>query len=68
MFKDSKQSRLVALIFANVLVWTSFLSIIFFTNPAGAGILGIIILYVSFSIGVGSFGLIIWQLINWKKN
>jgi hypothetical protein len=68
MLKDSEQVRLIALLFANILVWASFLSIIFFTNPAGAGILGITILYVSFGIGMGSFGLIIWQLINRKKN
>ena len=65
---DMTRAYLLALIFSSVLAWASFLGIIFFTNPADTGILGVIILYVGFSVGAGSFGLIIWQLLNRKKN
>ena len=68
MLIDTGRAYLLALIFSSVLAWSSFFSIIFFTNPADVGVLGVIILYVGFSIGAGSFGLIIWQLINRKKN
>ena len=67
MLKDSRLVRLVALIFANILACTSFLGIIFFTNPESAGKLGIVILYVSFAIGLICLIFFLWQLINWKK-
>ena len=68
MLIDTGRAYLLALIFSSILAWTSFFGIIFFTNPADAGILGVTILYVGFSVGVGGFGLIIWQIINRKKN
>ena len=68
MLIDMGRAYLLALIFSSVLAWSSFLGIIFYTNPADAGIFGVIILYVGFSVGAGSFGLIIWQLLNRKKN
>lgn len=68
MLKDSKQARLFALVFANVLAWASFLSIIFFANPKSAGRLGVVVLYISLVVGFLSLVLILWQLINWKKN
>ena len=68
MLINAKQAYLLALIFSSILAWASFLGIIFFINPADAGIFGAIVLYVSFSVGAGSFGIIIWQLINRKKN
>ena len=68
MLKDSKRVRLFALILANVLVWASFLSIIFFTNPKSAGRLGVVVLYASFAIGLICLILFLWQLIILKKN
>lgn len=68
MLIAADQAYLVALIFSSVLAWSSFFSIIFFTNPQGAGLFGVIILYVSFIIGLASLILILWQLINRKKN
>jgi len=67
MLKDSRQACLIALIFANVLAWASFLSIIFFTNPKNAGMLGVIVLYASFAIGLICLTLFLWQLIILKK-
>ncbi len=68
MLKDSRQACLIALILANVLAWVSFLSIIFFTNPKSAGMLGVVVLDASFVIGLICLVLFLWQLINWKKN
>ena len=68
MLKDSRLACLIALIFANVLAWASFLSIIFFTNPKSAGMLGVVVLDASFVIGLICLVLFLWQLINWKKN
>ncbi|MEK7578865.1 MAG: hypothetical protein AAB789_01580 [Patescibacteria group bacterium] len=68
MLKDSRQTRLVVLIFANVLIWASFLSIIFFTNPKSAGGLGVAVLYASFIIGLMCLMFFLWQLIKRKKN
>jgi len=67
MLKDSKQARLFALIFANVLAWASFLSIIFFTNPKSAGGLGTVVLGASFIIGVICLTLFLWQLAIMRK-
>ena len=68
MLKDSRQVGLVALIFANILAWASFLSIIFFTNPQSAGRLGVIVLYASFIVGLICLMLFLWQFLNRKKN
>ena len=67
MLKDNRQARLIALIFANVLAWASFLSIIFFTNPKSAGRLGVVVLYASFTVGLICLILFLWQLIILKK-
>jgi len=67
MLKDSRQVCLVALIFANILVWASFLGIIFFTNPKSAGRLGVIVLYASLAIGLICLTLFLWQLIILRK-
>jgi len=67
MLKDSRQARFIALIFANVLVWASFLSIIFFTNPKNAGGLGLVVLYASFAIGLICLILFLWQFIILRK-
>ena len=67
MLKDSRPARLIALIFANVLAWASFLSIIFFTNPKSAGRLGVVVLYASFMVGLICLILFLWQLIILKK-
>ena len=67
MLKDSRQVRFIALIFANVLVWASFLGILFFTNPKNAGRLGLVVLYASFAIGLICLILFLWQLIILRK-
>ena len=68
MLIDSGKAYIIALIFANILAWASFLSIIFFTNPQSAGVFGVIVLYISLVIGFLSLILILWQFLNRKKN
>ena len=68
MLISEKQAYLAALIFSSVLAWASFLSIIFFVSPQNAGILGIAILYISAVTGLAGFFIILWQLLNRKKN
>ena len=68
MIIDSEHAYIIALIFGSVLAWFSFFSIIFFTNPQSAGILGVAVLYVSLAVGLAGFFIFLWQLLNLKKN
>ena len=67
MFEGKEKGRLAALIFATVLAWASFFSIIFLTNPENAGTFGVAVLYASFTLGLISLTLITWQLRILKK-
>mgnify|MGYP001565902374 CR=1 FL=1 len=68
MFWDGGKAHLIALIFANILAWASFFSVILLTNPQNAGVFGAVVLCVSLVIGLVCFGLLIWQLKTLKKN
>ena len=68
MINSTVRPHLIVLIIASILAWSSFLSIIFFTNPQSAGVFGVIVLYISLVVGFLSFILILWQLLNRKKN
>ena len=68
MLIDMGRAYLLALIFSSVLAWSSFFGTIFFVSPADAGALGIVILYASAAIGLVSLSIVLWQLINRKKN
>ncbi len=68
MFEGKEKGRLVALIFANILAWVSFLSTTFLTNPRSAGALGAVVLCISFTLGLICLTLVIWQLKILKKN
>ena len=68
MLIGARHAYLIALIFSSVLAWVSFFGIIFFTNPAGAGALGIAILYASATVGLASLSIVLWQIIKMKKN
>ena len=68
MFVGKEKVRLLALIFANILAWASFFSIILLTNPKSAGVLGTVVLGIGFVLGVICSALLIWQLKILKKN
>ena len=67
MLRDGDKTYLFALIIASILAWASFLSIIFFTNPQSAGLFGVMVLYISFIVGLISVILSLWQLIILRK-
>lgn len=67
MLIDSGKVYIIALIFANILAWASFLSIIFFTNPQNTGKLGVAVLYFSGTLGLAGLPIILWQIIKLKK-
>ena len=67
MLIDTTRAYLSALIFSSVLAWSSFFGVIFFTNPATAGVFGISILYASLALGLASLILFLWKLIDLKK-
>lgn len=68
MLINGSRLSLAVLIFSSALAWVSFLGIIFFVNPKSAGILGVVVLYISLIVGFLSLILILWQLLNRKKN
>ena len=67
MLISEKQAYLAVLIFSSILAWASFFSVIFLTNPSGAGVLGITILYASAAVGLASLSIILWQIIKQEK-
>ena len=67
MLVREKQAYLAVLIFSSILVWSSFFSIIFFTNPQGAGVFGIVILYASAAIGFVSLSLVLCQVVKIRQ-
>lgn len=67
MLIDQKQAYLLALIFSSFLAWASFFGIIFFTNPQGAGALGIAVLYASAVMGIVSLSLILCQVVKIRQ-
>ena len=66
MLIDTKQAYLAALIFSSILAWSSFFSIIFFTNPQSAGILGVAVLYIGLAVGLAGLFIILLSAIRWK--
>ncbi len=56
-----------ALIFTGILAWASFFGIGFFTNPAGAGTFGAVVLVLSFLLGLICFFAFIWPSIFRRK-
>ena len=66
MLISEKQAYLAALIFSIILAWSSFFSIIFFTNPQSAGVLGVAILYIGLTVGLSGLFIILRQTIKWK--
>ena len=68
MFWDGGKAHLIALVFANILAWASFFSVILLTNPQNAGMFGAVVLCTSLIIGMICLALLIWQLKTLKKN
>jgi hypothetical protein len=68
MPNDNRKEHLVVLVLANILAWVSFFSVLFFTNPGGAGFFGAMILCLSFVLGIASLFILIWQLKTKGKN
>ena len=67
MLKSIGRVHLVALFLANILVWSSFLTVILFTNPKSAGMFGVVVLGASFVTGLICLTLFLWQLIILRK-
>lgn len=63
MFVGNEKTQMFALFFATILAWSSFFSVIFFTNPQSAGKLGVIILYSSSILGLASLLMILCQIV-----
>lgn len=67
MLTGGEKTQVFALFFTTILAWASFLSIIFFTNPQGAGIFGVYVIYASAVLGLTGLLTILWKIIKLKK-
>jgi len=67
MLMSMNRAYLAILIFSSILAWASFFSIIFFTNPQSAGILGVFIVYVSLTVGLAGLIVFLVHLVILKK-
>ena len=68
MFWEGGKAQLMAIVFADILAWASFFSVILLTNPQNAGMFGAVVLCISLIIGLVGLAFLIWQLKTLKKN